>query len=165
MRTARDAEDLRAFARRVMGDAVTDELLGLSEGGGEPDPGGGPDDAGPDDGGDGDSGDDGAGGGDRPDVTDPLLPDPTPHDADVDGVVDAHDLCNATPAGRRVWREGEWWGCAGGEFRDRDLAGGRDSDGDGIRDRDDQCSGTAPGRRVWRAGEWQGCAGGQFKDR
>lgn len=172
MRTARDAEDLRAFARRLMGDAVTDELLGLADGGGEPDPGAG-DGGEPDPGG---GGDDGAGGGDGDggdggnlepvpdDGDDPLLPDPTPHDADADGIVDAHDLCNATPVGRRVWRAGEWIGCAGGEFRDRDVTGGQDSDGDGVKNRDDQCSGTPAGRRVWRSGEWKGCAGGQYKD-
>jgi hypothetical protein len=80
-------------------------------------------------------------------------------------VIDALDLCGATPQGRRVWREGEWAGCGGGEFRDRlPPVSGPDGDRDGIEDGRDLCSGTASGAPIWSYGEWLGCAEGQFRD-
>ena len=42
------------------------------------------------------------------------------HFPDGDGVPDAQDLCSNTTRGAAVWRSGEWSGCAGGQFRDRD---------------------------------------------
>ncbi len=43
-----------------------------------------------------------------------------PSDGDRDGVDDGADLCSDTPEGANVWDAGEWIGCAGGQFRDRD---------------------------------------------
>ncbi len=48
----------------------------------------------------------------------------TPGDGDGDGVPDADDLCEKTPAGSHVWRDefdGKWKGCAPGERRTRPL--------------------------------------------
>jgi len=39
-------------------------------------------------------------------------------DSDGDGVPDTLDLCSATPAGKAVWGEGEWIGCAAGQRKD-----------------------------------------------
>jgi hypothetical protein len=40
-------------------------------------------------------------------------------DADADGVPDSLDRCSRSPVGSRVWTEGDYIGCAGGEYRDR----------------------------------------------
>lgn len=133
----------------------------------------GDDNEGDDNGGGGDNGDNGDNGGDNGGgLGDPQDNDPNGgqqgeplQDADRDGVIDALDLCGATPQGRRVWREGEWAGCAGGEFRDRlPPVSGPDGDRDGIEDGRDLCSGTASGAPIWSYGEWLGCAEGQFRD-
>jgi len=137
LRTSADAEAMRAFARRLFGEAWADAVLfgdGLMpddlQPPAEPDPG--------------------AGG---------------PADADGDGIADAEDQCSASPAGRPVWSFGEWKGCASGQFKDAGLAGGGpDADGDGVPDAVDKCSGTATGKVVWRQGDYLGCAGGQFRD-
>ncbi len=86
-------------------------------------------------------------------------------DVDTDGIADADDLCKRTPAGRVVWRTGEWMGCAGGEVRDRlPRVDGLDTDVDGVGDDKDLCSSTPSGAMVWARGAWMGCAEGQFRD-
>jgi hypothetical protein len=40
-------------------------------------------------------------------------------DSDGDGISDKDDLCSRTAPNARVWQEGEWIGCAGGQYRDR----------------------------------------------
>ncbi len=43
-------------------------------------------------------------------------------DQDRDGVADINDLCSNTPVGARVHvANPQWMGCAGGQYRDRDL--------------------------------------------
>jgi hypothetical protein len=47
-------------------------------------------------------------------------------DQDADGIEDSQDLCSSTPAGARVHtKDLNWMGCAGGQYRDRDLRGRR----------------------------------------
>jgi hypothetical protein len=95
-------------------------------------------------------------------------PEPQPpavQDTDADGVVDAEDVCLGTPAGARVWGQGQWKGCAGGQRANHFPGVGPDADRDGVTDAQDLCSQTPPGRNVWREGAWRGCAGGQLKDR
>ena len=41
-------------------------------------------------------------------------------DSDGDGIMDGRDLCSGTTPGANVWSHGDWLGCAGGQFRDRD---------------------------------------------
>ena len=90
---------------------------------------------------------------------------PSVEDTDGDGVPNVDDLCSGTEPGAVVWSEGEWSGCAGGQFRDVSRPDGPDADGDGIEDTRDRCSDTLAGAPVWSSGEWSGCAGGQFRDR
>lgn len=43
-------------------------------------------------------------------------------DSDLDGVEDIYDLCSRTPRGARVHKTNpDWLGCAGGQYRDRDI--------------------------------------------
>jgi hypothetical protein len=43
-------------------------------------------------------------------------------DSDADGIEDIYDLCSNTPRGARVHvTNQDWIGCAGGQYRDRDL--------------------------------------------
>jgi hypothetical protein len=107
-----DAEPLRAFVRRLFGDPWTRRVL-FGEEGDDPDGGeggGGPDDPDGGEGGGGPDGPDDGGGND----------DVLPGDADADGVPDDLDLCSGTPPGARVWKYGEWIGCAAGQYRDAD---------------------------------------------
>jgi hypothetical protein len=101
-----------------------------------------------------------------PDVPDdPNVPDGPvePVDSDADGVVDTEDVCLGTAAGARVWGQGLWKGCAGGQHANNTHSAGPDADGDGVPDADDRCGGSPAGRPVWREGDWLGCAGGQRK--
>ncbi len=97
-----------------------------------------------------------------------LITPPTPGDVDSDGVADADDLCERTPAGSHVWTEefgGAGKGCAPGEFRTREAPNSEaDADGDGVVDDDDRCPDTPSGARVWHDeynGKWKGCGKGQ----
>lgn len=81
-------------------------------------------------------------------------------DNDRDGLTNSLDRCSSTVEGSRVWKSGQWSGCAGGQFADL-----RDADGDGINDAYDLCDYTPAGSRVWDDGPWTGCAGGQYRSR
>lgn len=109
-------------------------------------------------------------------------PAPKPGDADSDGVPDAEDLCSNTPAGAKVWTQGEWKGCAGGQTKDPTPPPTPptppdpnpkpdpepepdpnptkpDADGDGIPDAEDRCDKTPT---KWHAainqsGAYKGC--------
>jgi hypothetical protein len=39
-------------------------------------------------------------------------------DKDGDSIADYFDLCDSTPAGANVWKEGDFIGCSDGENRD-----------------------------------------------
>lgn len=66
----------------------------------------------------------------------PELPASIP-DRDKDGVADSDDLCNDSPPGSTVWKDGEWRGCSGGEYKDVD-----DLDRDHVSNTVDICPST-----------------------
>lgn len=101
---------------------------------------------------------------DGPDGPDGPDNDPARLDADADGILDAEDICLGTAVGQRVWKRGEWMGCAGGQHANNFPSLGPDADADRVADADDLCRDTPAGRPVWRDGPWRGCAGGQFRD-
>ena len=39
-------------------------------------------------------------------------------DSDGDGIANGQDLCSGSPQGMPVWQQGEWLGCAEGQYRD-----------------------------------------------
>ena len=181
LQTSPDAAEMRTFARDIFGEAWADSVL-LGEGAlpEDPDPDF-EDDPNVNDDNDDDELDPDPEEPDDPeieprpddpDVEDPNIDgdndddlDPPLGDGDEDGIQDGLDLCRQTPPGRRVWQQGDWLGCAGGEYRDRlPPTNGPDSDQDGIEDGLDLCSNTAQGALVWSRGEWIGCAGGQYRD-
>ena len=153
LRSAPEAEPIRAFARRVFGQPWADTyLLGLE---GQPEP--------PAD--------------DDPNTTPDTNPDTNPDlprdgvdlpdnvaDTDRDGVENQDDLCGRSPAGRTVWTSGPWMGCAEGELRDPVVSPGPDTDEDAVPDHADLCSATPSGELVWTEGAWMGCASGQLRD-
>jgi hypothetical protein len=111
-------------------------------------------------------------------------PSPKPGDADGDGIPDAEDLCSNTPAGAKVWTQGEWKGCASGQTKDPTPPPTPptppkpdptpepkpdpkpdpnptkpDADGDGIPDVEDRCDKT-PSKwhsAVHQSGDYKGC--------
>ena len=95
-------------------------------------------------------------------------------DLDNDGIKDRWDLCSNTPKGVKVhsYRH-TFTGCAGGQFRDRDIAnrlvnagynGANDVDKDGIVNDEDKCSNTSSLVEVEKSGDRMGCAEGQLVD-
>ena len=80
----------------------------------------------------------------QPDPEPEPQPDPS-IDRDGDGVPNDEDRCRETPQGDRVWQEGQWRGCSGGQSVSPEPE--YDSDSDGVPDTEDECRDTPPGAR------------------
>ena len=78
-------------------------------------------------------------------------PPPGPDD-DKDGVPNGQDKCSHTAAGASVWKQGDWAGCATGQYKDVD-----DGDRDGVPNGADKCPKTPIGTQVYESGSNAGC--------
>ncbi len=94
-------------------------------------------------------------------------------DMDGDGVTDGGDQCSNTAKGAAVHKTGVFGGCAGGQYKDQDMAqmlldsgyeANGDYDKDGVPNDVDECSNTPTGSAIHKVGEWAGCTIGQNRD-